>query len=81
MRNAVVTGGTKGIGLAIVKMLLREGYFITLTYASDTKSAEKCRRELEIISPNFEIVCCNQADKAAMQTLAAQLRKKGISTV
>ena len=77
MRNAVVTGGTKGIGLAIVKMLLREGYFVTLTYASDAKSAEECRRELQLISPNFEVVCCNQADKAAMRALAAQLRQKG----
>lgn len=77
MKNAVVTGGTKGIGLAIAKMLLHEGYFVTLTYAHDTSAAEACRQTLSLISPHFELICCNQADKKDMQSLAEILRSKG----
>ena len=76
MKNAVVTGATKGIGLAIAKMLLREGYFVTLTYAHDEEAAKACRLELSEISANFEIVKVNQADKESMRTFASNLKNK-----
>ena len=62
MKNAVVTGATKGIGLAIAKMLLREGYFVTLTYAHDEEAAKACMLELSEISADFEIVKVDQAN-------------------
>ena len=40
VKNAVVTGGTKGIGKAITKMLLDEGYDVTATYSSDDSAAK-----------------------------------------
>ena len=76
MKNAVVTGATKGIGLAIAKMLLREGYFVTLTYAHDEEAAKTCMLELSEISANFEIVKVNQADKESMRTFASNLKNK-----
>ena len=76
MKNAVVTGATKGIGLAIAKMLLREGYFVTLTYAHDEEAAKACRLELSEISANFEIVKVDQADKESMRTFASNLKNK-----
>ncbi len=76
MKNAVVTGATKGIGLAIAKMLLREGYFVTLTYAHDEEAAKACMLELSEISTDFEIVKVDQADKESMRTFASNLKNK-----
>ena len=77
MKNAIVTGATKGIGLAIARMLLREGYHVVVTYAHDELSAEACRRELEAISPNFEIVKADQSDRVAMRAFAQSMLAKG----
>lgn len=77
MKNAIVTGATKGIGLAIAKMLLSEGYHVVVTYAHDEASATKCREELSTLSQNFEIVKADQADKASMRAFAEEMLKKG----
>ena len=54
MRNAIVTGATKGIGLAIAKMLLNEGYHVVVTYSSDTEAADRAAKEFSLISSEFE---------------------------
>ena len=67
MKNAIVTGGTKGIGLAISKMLLQEDFFVTITYAQNGLAAESCRESLNSISENYEIVKADQSSKLEMQ--------------
>ena len=47
MKYAVVTGGTKGIGLGIVKVLLERGFHVFTNYARDKESAERVGQELE----------------------------------
>lgn len=76
MKNAIVTGGTKGIGLAIAKMLLREGYAVTVTYAYDQQSAEACRKELQNIGGVFEIVQADQSDKSSMVSFVQTMLQK-----
>lgn len=73
MKKALVTGGTKGIGLAIVKMLLKEGYFVTLTYAHDEEATMHCKLSLLSLSDNFEILKVDQANKKDVQFLIAHL--------
>lgn len=46
MKTALVTGGTKGIGLAIVKTLLDNGYNVIASYASDEENALHVWKEL-----------------------------------
>ena len=38
MKYAVVTGGTKGIGLGIVKILLERGFHVFTNYARDEEA-------------------------------------------
>ena len=52
MKTALVTGGTKGIGLAVVKLLIEKGYAVTALYSADTAAAERAKRE----APQAEFV-------------------------
>ncbi len=45
-RRAVITGGTRGIGLAVAERLSREGYLLVLNYAHDESQAETARKAL-----------------------------------
>jgi 3-oxoacyl-[acyl-carrier protein] reductase len=76
MKRALVTGGTKGIGLAISKMLLHEGYFVTATYANDVASAEVCAQTLRDISTNFEIIKADQSNKDEIKILVKHLLER-----
>ncbi|MEW6673796.1 MAG: SDR family NAD(P)-dependent oxidoreductase [Thermodesulfobacteriota bacterium] len=44
---AVVTGGTRGIGLGIVEALLKRGASVAVTYRNDEKAAQKARQQLD----------------------------------
>ena len=73
MKRAIVTGGTKGIGFGIAKMLLAEGYHVTATYAHDEAAAKSCVKQLGKQSDAFEVVKADQADKAAMKAFAERM--------
>ena len=75
--NAIVTGGTKGIGLAVTKMLLQEGYAITATYGHDGEAAERVQKELAKQGLPIEVVQASQDDKAQMRSLVEHMRGKG----
>ncbi len=42
---AVVTGGTRGIGFAITKALIEEGYTVAAIYHGNEEAARKCSQE------------------------------------
>ena len=73
MKNAIVTGGTKGIGLGIAKMLLKEGYFVYLTFATDQVAAHSAQEELSALGNSFSIYCVNQADNKEIHRFAQTL--------
>lgn len=66
MRRALVTGGTKGIGLGIVKMLLSEGFHVTVTYSSDVIAAEQ---SLEGLKEFEDMLCFVQADQGCYEDM------------
>ncbi len=66
MKNAVVTGGTKGIGLAIVKDLLCKGYGVVTNYSSDDMRANKLVMEMGEYADRFHVVKADQADRKDM---------------
>lgn len=77
MRNAIVTGGTRGIGLAVAKMLLHEGYFVTVTFGHDRQAVDACQAEMQTVSEHFEIVQADQSDKSSMAAFVQKMRQKG----
>lgn len=79
MKHAIVTGGTRGIGLGVTKMLMHEGYFVTLTYAHDEASAVSCKELLKSISPNFEILRMDQANKVEIGNFTRLIHERNTS--
>ena len=60
---AVVTGGTRGIGLAITKTLKAQGYTVAAVYAGNEAAAEAARRDLGVM--------CIKADVGDFEAVGA----------
>lgn len=65
--NALVTGGTRGIGLACCRLFSRMGYRVTATYSADERAAEAARAEL----PEVAFVRADVSDETAVSALFA----------
>lgn len=61
MKNAIVTGGTKGIGAGVAKMLLQKGYHVIATYAHDAVGAQHFFDEMQDISTEIEVAQVDQS--------------------
>ena len=66
MKTAIVTGGTSGIGLAIVKMLAATGYRVLATYSSN---------DMEEEIANVETCRADQSDKESMRAFVAWVKQ------
>ena len=66
MKVVVVTGGTKGIGLSIVKSFLEAGDMVFAVYSSDDAAAESLR---ECGYENLRIKKCDVTDFGAVSDL------------
>ncbi len=66
---AIVTGGSRGIGEAIVRRLVADGARVALTYNSSAESAERIVADLG--EENALAVSCNVADQESIAALVA----------
>jgi acetoacetyl-CoA reductase len=69
-RVAVVTGGTRGIGAAVSRMLKDKGYRVAATYAGNDDAAKKFKAETGIAVYKFDV-----GDFAACQSVITQIEK------
>jgi 3-oxoacyl-[acyl-carrier protein] reductase len=66
MRRALVTGGTKGLGLAIAKKLAADGFDVLSLYAHDDAAAQAC---------GLPVAKCDVANAAEVDALFARERE------
>ena len=59
---AVVTGGTRGIGLAIAESLVKRNASLAITYKGEGKAAVKARRQLESFLKDKQTLLTLQGD-------------------
>lgn len=67
---AIVTGGTRGIGLSIVKTLRTEGYQVAALYHGNDEAAQNCRNET-----GAHVYKVDVADFDACQSIIPQIEK------
>lgn len=72
-KNVVVTGGTKGIGKALVDKFLSEGYRV-LTCARDTSI-------LEVSNTNLEALVCDVSTKKGQLSFVNFVKEKAVNKV
>ncbi len=69
VKRALVTGGTRGIGLSCVRLLRENGYAVTALYARDEAAAAAAAREL----PDVRFVRADVSDRAAVEAVFSSL--------
>lgn len=71
MKYALVTGGTRGIGLATASLLFGRGYAVTATYSKDEESAEHARKSLSGVKFVRADVSSEEEMKKVIESLPA----------
>lgn len=55
MKTVIVTGGSRGIGAAIAKLLAKNGYQVILNYNHSEEAAKQIKQQLALENINIEI--------------------------
>ncbi|MGA2133195.1 MAG: SDR family oxidoreductase [Bryobacteraceae bacterium] len=77
MRNILVTGGSRGLGLAIASQLAAGGYHVIALARNETNLLNSARREAESNSPgSFDFVPFDLAKTEEIPGFVKTLRKK-----
>ncbi len=71
-KRALVTGGSRGIGAAIVKRLAREGAHVALTYVSNANQANEIVNAVKALGVKALAI---QADSADAQAVVAAVER------
>lgn len=71
MKTAVITGGTKGIGLALCEAFFNAGYVVWACYSKDEKAAKKAKKLL----PYVNFVKCDVSDEKQVESFFSSLNR------
>jgi 3-oxoacyl-[acyl-carrier protein] reductase len=69
MASVLITGGTRGIGLAMGRAFLKAGWKLTTCYHQDEASAEAARREYSLLSQDFQLLKCDVCREKPVEEL------------
>lgn len=72
-KTAIVTGASRGIGLAIAKKLAKSGYNIAVVDACDLEKSEDAVKEVKALGVDAKAYQCNVADFAAVEETVKQI--------
>ncbi len=81
MSRALVTGGTKGIGLAIARALAARGDEVVALFASDEAAAQTAEREAAAAGLTIRAARCDVASAAAVDALFAVEGERGFDVL
>jgi 3-oxoacyl-[acyl-carrier protein] reductase len=65
-KRALITGGSRGIGAAIVKRLAREGAHVTFTYVSKSDQADATMKTAQAFGVKALAIQADSADAKAV---------------
>lgn len=68
-KNALVTGGSRGIGRAICVRLARMGYHVLVNYVSNDEAAAQTLSEIQAVGGSAELMKFDVADEAGCACL------------
>ena len=69
MKTVIITGGSRGIGAAIVKELAKDKYNVVLNYNNSEEIAKKIQKELEDNGINIEIFKADVSKREEVKAL------------
>ena len=75
-KRALVTGGSRGIGRAIVMALLQQGVAVAATYRHESAAAASLMATLEASQHGSFVVQADVSDAQSVAKLAAQVRQR-----
>lgn len=81
MRRALVTGGTKGIGLAIARDLAAGGHEVVATYAHDDDAARAAEAACAAAGLAYRAARCDAASAAAVEAFFAVEGERGFDVL
>ena len=73
---ALVTGGARGIGRAIVRRLAREGAAVCINYVRNVDAADALRAELEFGGARVTSVAADVSDDAAVEAMVERVNNE-----
>ena len=74
-KTAIVTGASRGIGLAIAKKLAKSGYNIAVVDACDLEKSEDAVKEVKALGVDAKAYQCNVAHFAAVEQTVKQINE------
>jgi 3-oxoacyl-[acyl-carrier protein] reductase len=75
-RLALVIGGSRGIGKAIVLRLAKEGFDLCVTYQSNHQAAEEVKTAVQAFGRSCDLLSFNLADRESVRSALAPVLEK-----
>ena len=77
MPSVLITGGTRGIGLALAQAFLQKGWTLTTCYHADEAAAQEATQAFSTLNASFQVIKADVTKEADMQALVQAAMDKG----